>query len=270
MRKPHREEFADLLNNGIFSVAEGIRVNFVEHAPFLAAIVENPDDDLPRLVYADWLEESGDAERAEFIRLHIARWRTKEEQRYPRPMKARIAELRSANESCWRAEMPCLPGVTWGRYWRGFVAEAKFVTPAALVEHAAAAFAATPVRVVQLSGLGPDAANEVCCLPQLGNLHGLRLDEVSLDPALWRTLTGNAWFARLRHLIVHPGHRGRFPSVRAGWGDEVVRLVLTGTSEPSQLRIVHFEMPFVSGDHFKSEYRRRVTITGLSDDLEPL
>ena len=35
---------------------------------FLHAIIENPDDDAPRLVYADWLEERGDP-RGEFIRV---------------------------------------------------------------------------------------------------------------------------------------------------------------------------------------------------------
>jgi uncharacterized protein (TIGR02996 family) len=33
------------------------------------AILDAPDDDAPRLIYADWLEEHGDPERAEFIRL---------------------------------------------------------------------------------------------------------------------------------------------------------------------------------------------------------
>src|SRR5688500_16170422 len=35
---------------------------------FLDAIVDAPDDDAPRLVYADWLDDHGDADRAEFIR----------------------------------------------------------------------------------------------------------------------------------------------------------------------------------------------------------
>src|SRR5690242_5801815 len=48
------------------------------------AILANPDDDAPRLVYADWLDEHGQPERAEFIRVqcamarippHTARWR---------------------------------------------------------------------------------------------------------------------------------------------------------------------------------------------------
>lgn len=37
----------------------------------LAAVLASTDDDLPRLVYADWLDENGQAERAEFIRAQI-------------------------------------------------------------------------------------------------------------------------------------------------------------------------------------------------------
>ncbi len=37
--------------------------------PFVAAMRERPDDDAPRLVYADFLEENGEDERAEFIRV---------------------------------------------------------------------------------------------------------------------------------------------------------------------------------------------------------
>ena len=42
----------------------------------LRAIIANPDDDDPRLQYADWLEENGQAERAEFIRVQIEKART--------------------------------------------------------------------------------------------------------------------------------------------------------------------------------------------------
>jgi len=40
-----------------------------EHDALYAAILAHPDDDGPRLVYADWLEEHGEQERAEFIRV---------------------------------------------------------------------------------------------------------------------------------------------------------------------------------------------------------
>jgi uncharacterized protein (TIGR02996 family) len=38
----------------------------------LQDIIENPADDVPRLIYADWLEENGAEERARFIRQAIA------------------------------------------------------------------------------------------------------------------------------------------------------------------------------------------------------
>jgi uncharacterized protein (TIGR02996 family) len=42
-----------------------------EEDALLRAIHTNPDDDTPRLVYADWLDENGQPERAELIRVQI-------------------------------------------------------------------------------------------------------------------------------------------------------------------------------------------------------
>ena len=39
-----------------------------DEAAFLAALKANPADDLTRLVYADWLDEHGDASKAEYLR----------------------------------------------------------------------------------------------------------------------------------------------------------------------------------------------------------
>jgi uncharacterized protein (TIGR02996 family) len=43
----------------------------VTAADFMVAICAAPDDDTPRLAFADWLEEQGEAERAEFIRVQV-------------------------------------------------------------------------------------------------------------------------------------------------------------------------------------------------------
>lgn len=48
-------------------------------AAFLRSIIENPDDLTPRLIYADWLAEHGDADQAEFIRLQCGGVRTQRE-----------------------------------------------------------------------------------------------------------------------------------------------------------------------------------------------
>ncbi len=42
-----------------------------DHDRFLRCIIDRPDEDGPRLVYADWLEEDGDSDFAEFIRVSI-------------------------------------------------------------------------------------------------------------------------------------------------------------------------------------------------------
>jgi uncharacterized protein (TIGR02996 family) len=44
-------------------------IGLPEEAAFLAAILDDPADDTPRLVYADWLEDHDRHDRAEFIRL---------------------------------------------------------------------------------------------------------------------------------------------------------------------------------------------------------
>jgi len=37
----------------------------------MRTICDHPDDDVPRLVFADWLEENGDADHAALIRTQI-------------------------------------------------------------------------------------------------------------------------------------------------------------------------------------------------------
>ena len=49
------------------------------HDPFLSAIAADPEQDGPRLRYADWLEENGDPDRAAFIRLQCAAARLPED-----------------------------------------------------------------------------------------------------------------------------------------------------------------------------------------------
>lgn len=89
---------------------------------FLRQIRENPADDTVRLVYADWLDEDGQPERAEFIRVQIELAR-----RYPAHpvgsyddpafwnLRDRERELLSASESLWRG--PLLDGTELMGHW---------------------------------------------------------------------------------------------------------------------------------------------------------
>jgi uncharacterized protein (TIGR02996 family) len=44
------------------------------NAALEAAVIASAEDDTPRLVYADWLDENGDPDRAAFIRTQVALW----------------------------------------------------------------------------------------------------------------------------------------------------------------------------------------------------
>ncbi|HEY7426419.1 MAG TPA: TIGR02996 domain-containing protein [Gemmataceae bacterium] len=88
---------------------------------FLQAILEEPDDDGPRLIYADWLEEHGYPERAEFIRAQIelakppaARTRTRR-----RELERRVKALWKQHGPTW-AKQPGGGSSTLEWWERGF------------------------------------------------------------------------------------------------------------------------------------------------------
>lgn len=90
----------------------------------IQAIIASPADDLPRLVYADWLEEHGRPERAEFIRMQIWLSQTKktsgsEAQR--REWSKRLRILLRQFMDRWRREIHRDQRARWGAFERGFV-----------------------------------------------------------------------------------------------------------------------------------------------------
>jgi uncharacterized protein (TIGR02996 family) len=98
-----------------------------EREALLRAVCENPDDDTPRLVFADWLDEHCEPERAEFIHLQIEaahltdRWQSWANPHLPHH-DAQIAKILELHELRWRAaELPEDPGFGWGQFHRGFV-----------------------------------------------------------------------------------------------------------------------------------------------------
>ena len=70
-------------------------------ADFLAAVIEDPDSDGPRLIYADWLEETGDEARAEFIRLQCTVAGVPESELEASPIIERTATLLTQNYDRW-------------------------------------------------------------------------------------------------------------------------------------------------------------------------
>ncbi len=67
----------------------------------LAAICAAPDDDLPRLACADWLEEQGQSDRAEIIRVQIELARLPEGDRRAAKLQRREKALLKQHGSAW-------------------------------------------------------------------------------------------------------------------------------------------------------------------------
>jgi uncharacterized protein (TIGR02996 family) len=95
-----------------------------EEFGFIQAVVKDPDNDTPRLLYADWLDEQGDpaaSARAEFIRIQcqLARDHT----RHPLldQHRQRERELLRAYQARWVAEVAHTNLVSTCRFHRGFL-----------------------------------------------------------------------------------------------------------------------------------------------------
>lgn len=143
------------------------------HVPFLRAIAANPADDLPRLVYADFLEETGDAihaARGHFIRAQIAletlRPRTREFRR-AKAMEERLREMFLHN---WLYDLPeyLRDGrVTWRR---GFPHSVR-MRVGHLLEIGRMVFVAHPLVGLHLDdGLGRHRLGRVDFLTRLTHL----------------------------------------------------------------------------------------------------
>jgi uncharacterized protein (TIGR02996 family) len=115
---------------------------------FLEDIVAHPDDDTPRLILADWLEEHGDSDRAEFIRVQVQRASLPEWDARQVRLRLRELELLKQHGQKWQEELPHIKGVRWGGFRRGFVATARFSSFAVLRTSASACWAAAPIETV--------------------------------------------------------------------------------------------------------------------------
>src|SRR5690349_21324143 len=90
-----------------------------DHAAFLSAIRQAPDDDTHRLVYADWLEENGQEPRAEFIRVQIELARGTAGGARQRALWARERFLRRKHEADWLAPLRDVCPVERVKFERG-------------------------------------------------------------------------------------------------------------------------------------------------------
>lgn len=116
---------------------------------FLEAILQNPNDDTPRLVYADWLDEQGDppsAARAEFIRVQCALANG-----CLRPRRADLERRQQEFIEQYRNEwaQPIRRLVRTWNFHRGFIDEVSLFA-GRFLSHAGRLFRQAPIQHVRL------------------------------------------------------------------------------------------------------------------------
>jgi uncharacterized protein (TIGR02996 family) len=82
------------------------------HEGFLRAILEDPSNDAPRLIYADWLDEQGDpvaAAQAEFLRLTVQAAQSPGRKREKKARQQRLQQLAAELDTDWLAVVSRLP-----------------------------------------------------------------------------------------------------------------------------------------------------------------
>jgi uncharacterized protein (TIGR02996 family) len=159
---------------------------------FLADICEHPEDDAPRLIFADWLDEHGDEESAAFIRKGVQSRSWIPDREVPAKVRQRWLEPLAGIEAEWT-------------FHRGFIEEAilsadVFLASVGPVSVADFLFSTLPLRRLYLSK-AHGRMHELAAIKQLGRLPELVLSgSGDVDDEDVRILSQQADLSRLRTL----------------------------------------------------------------------
>lgn len=246
-----------------------------DRAALYAAICADPDDDTPRLVFADWLDEHGEAKRAAYIRAHVERHRRENadtpaaavhqfsENDFVRRLDARdwrevdpeLGELYAAVERTEKGrfspsargdKLPRIKGVTYSDCTRGFFSEVDVGDTEKFIANAGAIFRAAPITAVRFDQLTAAQAREFVRAGHLARVRELVFG-YEAEPAAVRLIGSHRDAAGVRRLELECGDEAheQFVALAAGphWTGvrrfEVTDLDMEGTRlSPSPDRAV--------------------------------
>lgn len=174
-----------------------------------AAVVARPDEDTPRLAYADHLDELGgesNAARAEFIRAQIERARLPRTDPRRAELLARESEL--AGVWAWEWAVPLRQHVSEWVFRRGFVEKVE-----TYIEKSAERFrelmASAPIRHIRSTGQFCELEGLAEALPDLAKLRGLEIWGLyAFNDETVRAILTSPHLAELRTLILYHDRNG--------------------------------------------------------------
>ena len=172
---------------------------------FLQSIIEAPDDDLPRLAYADWLEEQGHP-RGEFIHVQIDLARLPADD--PRRLNLHRREQELLQRHAWEWAEPLGERIREWMFERGFIerVSTSLEVPAADLQFL---LQQAPIRHLRDEGQVCELQGVVDACPHLGKLLGLEFWGLyAFDDILLRRILLSPHLANLRTLILHHDRNG--------------------------------------------------------------
>jgi uncharacterized protein (TIGR02996 family) len=178
-----------------------------DHAALVAAVVDRPDDDTPRLVLADWLDDHGHADRAAFVRAQVELARTPEWEPFAVACRHRTPEWSDAG-ALFRDTLPPFPAgwaVEWAEppFRRGLGWRVRIGSLLAWEEVAPELVRAAPIGALHLRAAATlDDWRRFAAGPGLDRIREVHLETASpVEPV--RSLAATGVLARLTGLHFH-------------------------------------------------------------------
>lgn len=153
---------------------------------FMQAILAEPDDDSPRLIFADWLEEQGDLLQAAFIRAQCALARlTPNTAEFKEALNHEV-EQRIKYSPIWGKSLPEWTSYLRIRLHRGF-GGIVFTTIPYFLKHANKLFKSYPIQRAEF-GRGEPYLERLLRCPHLTRLREIEIDYCDFRPESYQLL----------------------------------------------------------------------------------
>jgi uncharacterized protein (TIGR02996 family) len=190
-------------------------------AGFWKAILAEPDEDVHRLVYADWLDDHGEADPAEFIRVQceLARLPVGDARRVA--LEVRAGVLLQEHRGAWLEGLPKWMKRDYVTFRRGFPWSVN-TTHKTFLRNASAIATRTVIQEATLDAVAKEGMESIAGLPVAGRLRSIRTWSKSFAElhdlltactgltalALFNTCDGGDVGDRLAALLALPSVRG--------------------------------------------------------------
>lgn len=181
----------------------------------LTAIIARPEDDAPRLAYADWLDRQGGAankDRAEYIRLEIDLARIGSAAPSTPELQAHRKRSRELFAKHYREWFPAFVGRTnllrrgrpYIEFKRGFPA-LMHVQTSKLLEVGEELFGLAPITFVDFRSVTDGLLRKLVQAPWIAQLRKIELDSASGRALDWAPLADCPYLGHLHELILYQG-----------------------------------------------------------------